>query len=55
MLIYGNRWLININAGAAIPQEDSYIVYLSLRFDAAAKRAYCDKALLVPESAFRAK
>ena len=50
MLIYGNRWLININAGAAIPEEGSYIVYMSLRFDPAEKKAYCDKVLLVPES-----
>ena len=52
-LICGNLWLVNVNVGAAIPKDDSYIVYLSLRFDNDAKKAYCDKVLLVPESALK--
>ena len=53
MLICGNHWLVNVNVGAAIPKDDSYVVYLSLRFDNEAKKAFCDKVILVPESALK--
>lgn len=53
MLIYGNRWLINIGAGAAIDKETTYAAYISLRINSAERKAYCDKLLLIPEEVYR--
>ena len=52
-LIYGNLWRINLGVGSAIEKEINYVVYISLRTDAAEKKAYCDKLLLVPEDIYR--
>lgn len=53
MLLYGNDWLINVSVGAAITKENSYFIYLSLKFDATNKKVYCDKILLVPNTSVK--
>ena len=53
MLLYGNNWLINVSVGAAITKENSYFIYLSLKFDGTNKKVYCDKVLLVPNTSVK--
>ena len=48
MLLYANRWLINIPLGSAVKKTAKYTVYISLKNDVAAKKSYCDKVIMVP-------
>lgn len=48
MLLYANKWLINIPLGSAVKKTAKYTVYISLKNDVAAKKSYCDKVIMVP-------
>lgn len=47
MLLYANKWLINVPVGSAVKKTAKYNIYLSLKNDAAAKKSYCDRVIMV--------